>query len=44
MTLLAKDMQDKLWSKDKEMDACMGKDRSQQAVFLMGRGKVEGQL
>lgn len=34
----------KPWSKNKEMDACMGKDRSQQAVFLMGRGegKVKG--
>lgn len=31
----------KLWE---EMDACMEKDRSQQAVFLMGKGegKVEG--
>lgn len=34
----------KLWGKNEGMDASMGRDRSQQGVFLMGRGvgRVEG--
>lgn len=35
-----KDVHRKLWSKN-EMDACKGKDRSQQAVFLNGQRKRE---